>query len=84
MEHLRRLRGKIALADDIAVAIEGGLAGDEDDPTGGYLNNLRITRRRAELGRIDAGDRRICGVCHWASSPEIVMPGLDPGIHQSS
>src|ERR1700730_72055 len=56
VEHLRRLGGKIASADDIAVAIERGLTGDEDDPAGGYLNDLRIARRCAEFRRIDAGD----------------------------
>ena len=56
VEHLRRLRGKIASADDIAGAIERGLAGDEDDPAGGDIDDLRIAGRRAEFRRIDTGD----------------------------
>jgi hypothetical protein len=43
-------------ADHIAVAIERGLAGDEDDAPRLYLDDLRVAGRRSEFGRIDAGD----------------------------
>lgn len=56
-EHLVSLRGKIVLADQITIAIESGLAGDEDDAAGADLDDLRIARRRAELGRIEAPNR---------------------------
>ncbi len=57
VKHLRRLCRKIGLADHMAAGIERGLAGDEDDPAGADLDDLRIARRGAELGRIDAGNR---------------------------
>ena len=49
---------EIILADQIAIGVHSGLAGNEDDAAGHDLDDLRITRRRAEFGRIDAVDRR--------------------------
>ena len=55
-KHLRGLGGEIEHAHHIAVAVERGLPGDEDNPVGADVDNLRITGRRAEFGRIDADD----------------------------
>ena len=59
-KHLLRLCGEIMPADHIAVAVERGLAGDEDDTACADLDDLGIARRRAESGGLM---RRIDGVC---------------------
>src|SRR6195256_2085533 len=65
-KYLFCLDGKIILADQAAIPVECGLAGDENDAAGGDLDDLRIAGRRAELGRIDAGNR--CFTYHSNSS----------------
>jgi hypothetical protein len=52
LEYLCRLSGKIALADDVAVAIKRSLAGDENDATAANLYDLRKPRRLAKFGRL--------------------------------
>ena len=66
-KHLIGLGGEIILADDIAGHVKRGLAGDEDDAAAADLDHLRITRRGAEFGRIDADDFGRCVACHAVS-----------------
>jgi hypothetical protein len=47
MKYLRRLGGKIMLADQIAIGIERGLSGDEDDALGADVDDLGIAGRGA-------------------------------------
>jgi hypothetical protein len=49
-EDLVSLRWKIVFSDQRAVAINSGLAGDEDDATGPHVHDLRIAGRGAKLG----------------------------------
>ena len=49
-KHLLRLGCKIIAADHIAIAIERGLTGDEDDACGVDFDDLGIAGRRSELG----------------------------------
>jgi hypothetical protein len=64
IEHLRRLRSKVALADDLAGAVDRGLAGDEDEAAGADFDHLRVARRRAQFGRVDAFGRGGAFIAH--------------------
>jgi hypothetical protein len=55
-KHLSCLRGEIILANQIAVVIERGQAGNEDNAAGADVDNLGIAGRCAEFRRIDAGN----------------------------
>src|SRR6266481_2474941 len=73
-KHLRRLGGKIILAHQIPIPIERGLPRDEYHATSADLDYLRIAGRRAEFGRIDAGNRR--RYCH----SDILFPPSSPAM----
>jgi hypothetical protein len=68
-EYLGCLCAKIILADHVAVMVEGGLAGNENDAAGANIDDLGVTGRCAEFGRIDPDDRRRVarhlGRLHW-------------------
>ena len=49
------------LYDDPARAVDAALA---MEAAGADIDDLRIARRDAEFGRIDANDRRCCVRCH--------------------
>jgi hypothetical protein len=46
LEHLLGLRGKIILANDIAIRIDGGLACNEENAVGCDFDDLRIAWAR--------------------------------------
>src|SRR5258708_9185935 len=73
LEHLRRLRGDVALADERAGLLDGDLTGDEDEALAGrHDRDVRVqahrggdARRVAELGRRYAGVVVMWGWSCW-------------------
>lgn len=78
---LLRPRGKVVSADHIAVAVDRGLAGDEDEAAGGDVDDLGIARRCAEFGAdwcdVIEGSKPLVMRKSFPSS----CPAFVPGIH---
>src|SRR5260370_20908326 len=61
-KNLVRLRLDIVAADEVAVAVERGLPGDEHQPRPADLDHVRIPRRRCQLRGMDGADLAACAV----------------------
>ena len=78
-EDLGGLGGEVAPADELPLAVEGGLARDGDDAARPDLDDLRVARRRAEFGRVDAPDRA-CLVAHVSPPIAVARQQSTPAV----